>query len=353
MTELWLRIAENLTQKEKLKLLKKASEFCTGVVVAPLDAPLTKNLSIEKVVSEQGGNVKLIDADSLGKETVSGEAATTIVIENRGDEFKAIKVAEKGVQNIIVACPNWKIIPLENLIAQLHGKSSKLFTQASSVDEAKVAAETLELGVDGLILNTNDLKVLEETSKALAGKGRAIELVEAEVKDIKTLTAGARVCIDTVSLMKPGEGMLVGSQSSGLFLVQAEVMPNPHVEPRPFRINAGPVSSYILTPDDKTKYLSELKAGDEVLIVDREGRCRPTSVGRVKIELRPLLLIEASYKDQAFKAVQQNAETIHLVTKDSSLSVSDLKAGDKILIRHQSGGRHFGALVEAETVIER
>jgi 3-dehydroquinate synthase II len=39
--------------------------------------------------------------------------------------------------------------------------------------------------------------------------------------------------------------------------------------------------------------LSELCAGKEVLVVDQNGSCRTATVGRVKIESRPLILVEA------------------------------------------------------------
>ncbi|MEM4650081.1 MAG: 3-dehydroquinate synthase II, partial [Candidatus Bathyarchaeia archaeon] len=169
----------------------------------------------------------------------------------------------------------------------------------------------------------------------------------------KPLELGARVCVDTCDIMKEGEGILVGSQSSGLFLVQAEVQVNPYVEPRPFRVNAGAISSYVLAPGNKTRYLSELKAGDEILVVNREGKTRKTNVCRVKIEYRPLILVEAEYNNETFKVVLQNAETIRLVTKNSSKSIAELKPGDEVLIRFEKGGRHFGTLVKEETVIEK
>ena len=146
--------------------------------------------------------------------------------------------------------------------------------------------------------------------------------------------------------------MLVGSQSAGLFLVEAEVHRNPHVEPRPFRVNAGPVSSYVLTPGFKTRYLCELKAGDETLVIDRNGITRTVHVARVKIERRPMMLIETESNGQHFATVVQNAETVRLMTKDTSHSVSDLKTGDEILLRIEEGGRHFGTLVPDEMVIE-
>ena len=70
---------------------------------------------------------------------------------------------------------------------------------------------------------------------------------------------GDRVCVDTCTNMGPGEGMLVGNSSGGLFLVHAESLENPYVAPRPFRVNAGPVHAYIRVPGGKTKYLGELE----------------------------------------------------------------------------------------------
>ena len=55
----------------------------------------------------------------------------------------------------------------------------------------------------------------------------------------------------------------------------------------------GPVHSYVAVPGGKTCYLSELEAGREVIVVDQGGEQRTAIVGRVKIETRPLVLVEA------------------------------------------------------------
>ncbi len=77
-------------------------------------------------------------------------------------------------------------------------------------------------------------------------------------------------------------------------------------------------------------------------------------MGRVKIEWRPMLLIEAEYEGRKIKTIVQNAETIRLVTREGSKSVAELKAGDEVLVYiTEEGGRHFGTLVKEEMVIER
>jgi 3-dehydroquinate synthase II len=154
-------------------------------------------------------------------------------------------------------------------------------------------------------------------------------------------------------MMGMGEGMLIGSYSKGLFLVHSESLESEYVASRPFRVNAGPVHAYVMTPDNKTRYLSEIEAGDEVLIVDKEGNSKNVVVGRVKIEKRPLMLVEAEYNGTILRTLLQNAETIRLVKENGTpISVSELKVGDKIMVYLDPHARHFGMAIE-ESIIEK
>ena len=49
------------------------------------------------------------------------------------------------------------------------------------------------------------------------------------------------------------------------------------------------VHAYVHAPGGRTAYLSELAAGAEVVVADVAGRQRSATVGRVKIETRPLV----------------------------------------------------------------
>ncbi|MFV2040780.1 MAG: 3-dehydroquinate synthase II, partial [Candidatus Hydrothermarchaeales archaeon] len=186
-----------------------------------------------------------------------------------------------------------------------------------------------------------------------AAGSETLDIKVGTVKTIKPVVMGDRVCIDTASLLSIGEGMLIGSQANGLFLVHSESLESEYVASRPFRVNAGAVHAYVLVPGGKTKYLSDLVAGDEVLAVDSEGRTRTVVVGRVKIEKRPLMLVEVESDGKTFKTLLQNAETINLVEKEGRpISISKLKVGDEILLYTKDVGRHFGMEVE-ESLIER
>jgi len=362
MRKLWVQIEDSAPQKLKKALLEASKNICDTVVVGEDDIELAKSYGFH-VASPIGGEIQTIDEKMLEKiEELKKQQKTVclkLIIKDRTDEAKAIDAVKKGVDYIIVSCPNWKIIPLENLIAKSHGKT-KLLAEVPNSQEAKVALETLELGADGVILRASSPHEIGITSTLIKTirtrseeKETKIELVPAKVVSCRPLSMGSRVCIDTCDLMTHGEGMLVGCQSLGLFLIQAEVEESPHVGPRPFRVNAGPVSLYILTPDNKTRYLAELGAGDEVLIVDRDGSYRTGTVGRIKIEKRPLTLVEADVDGSRVKVIVQNAETIRFVTRDGSKSISELKVDDEVLVYYQPGGRHFGVLVGEESIIER
>lgn len=320
------------------------------------DKDLSKAYGVKKVASTRDADILVLEA--VDKKEIAkikqqgGTAGVKVGIKGRADEEHVVDAANSGVDYVIISCSDWKIIPLENLISKVHGKSKLLFV-ASSVNEAKVALETLELGADGIVLNSRDLSEISQISNLVKAVHPIIELSTAKVTSLKALGSGARVCVDTCDLMEPGEGILVGCQSSGLFLVQAEVRESEYVDSRPFRVNAGPVSLYVLTPGNRTKYLSELKAGDEVVILNREGRVRIANVGRVKIERRPLMLIEAEGQGRKLKTIVQNAETIRLVTKAGSKSVVEMNVGDEVLARIEHGGRHFGILVKEESILER
>jgi 3-dehydroquinate synthase II len=352
MKQLWVRIDPTATSSHKAELLRAAEGHCDVAVLLSADLPLASGLKLKTASADERSEIRLLHTDHDFEKNNSNNSAFEVVVKNRSDELDVVRLTARGIRYILVQTPDWKIIPLENLIAQTRNKTL-LLADVTSLSDAKVALHTLEVGVDGVVITPNSPNDIEEMERFLNQMQQNIALQRGNVTLVRPIGTGARVCVDTCELMEPGEGMLVGSLSSGLFLVEAEVHKNPHVEPRPFRVNAGPVSSYVLTPGHKTRYLSELKAGDEVLIVNRSGSARTGHIGRVKIERRPMVLVETEVNGRLLALIAQNAETVRLVSNGSSKSVSELKSGDEVLVRIEDGGRHFGTLVADEMVIER
>lgn len=271
-------------------------------------------------------------------------------VEESSDEEKVVEQSKK-FPKIVITFANEKIIPLENIIAKV-GSKCDLYTKVKTFEDARLCFETLETGIKGVILETNTIEEVNDVVEYLSEKS-LVELVEAEITVVKTLGIGIRVCVDSVDIMKEGEGLLVGTSANGLFLIQCEVAHNDYVASRPFRVNAGAVSMYNLIPGQKTRYLQELQAGDEILILDRNGKSRVSYIGRCKVEKRPMVLLEAKFQNHTSKCVLQLAETIRLVQRDGSVAVTDIKAGDKVLVKIDKGGRHFGMRVDNEYIIEK
>lgn len=305
-----------------------------GLWIPPGMGSEVRKMGIIPVIAEDGDLM-------LGRDVVEKE------IREKKDEEEVITLSLS--KKVVVRDGDWKIIPLENLLS----RTKNLFVEIDELEDGRTALSILEKGVDGVVINNPDPNAVRHIIHALKERSEKFELVPAKIKRIMPLGLGDRVCIDTCSSMILGEGMLVGNSSQALFLVHSESVENPFVNTRPFRVNAGPVHSYIRLADGYTKYLSEIQSGDRVLIANFEGKSYPAVVGRAKVERRPLALVEAEEMGQSISVILQNAETIRLTQPDGkAVSLVDLKEGNEVLVYREGAGRHFGVQID-ETIIER
>jgi 3-dehydroquinate synthase II len=322
----FLNIDPKLVSKTNFKTIYESGD--ADITICRTIDELKKNMAPDKVL----GYYKKV----LGNEDV--------------DEI--IQAAEAGSQIVVVETFDWKIIPLENIIAKLHNSRIKVYAIAKNANEVRTMFGVLELGVDGVILSANNVNEVNESRQYL--EIRMFPIKRARILDIKDVGNGERVCIDTVSILKAGEGMLIGTRSNFMFLVHNESFGSSFTSPRPFRVNAGAVYCYTITPDGNTMYLSEIESGSEVLIVNKDGVSRRVTVGRSKIETRPLRLISAQVENEIGTAILQNAETIRFMTTNGKLMpITEAKVGDEILVYVKPpSGRHFGLEVN-EFIIEK
>ncbi|MDE7063937.1 MAG: 3-dehydroquinate synthase II family protein [Desulfovibrionaceae bacterium] len=260
------------------------------------------------------------------------------------EDEEAVLDRLKAGEDVVLA-RGWEIIPVENLLAQ----SDNVAVEAASLDEARLAAGILERGVRTVVVlpeGLGDLKRIVAELKISQGR---LALQTAVITNVRPVGLGHRVCVDTLSLLQRGQGMLVGNSSACTFLVHAETEHNEYVAARPFRINAGAVHAYAQLPGDRTSYLAELRAGQDVLIVGADGATLLASVGRVKVEVRPMLLVEARVGETVGAVFLQNAETIRLTAPDGTpVSVVNLREGDEVLCRTDQAGRHFGMRISED-----
>lgn len=317
-------------------------EMVTTAIEGGADGVMVPDGYSEKV--KELGRIQTISEDGDVK---PGADVVTFTITGSNDEPEIARLCRE--KKVILECADWSIIPLENLIAQ----GADVIAQVSSLEEAQTAFGILEKGVDHILFCPSNATDLKQALTRLQAATDQIPLQIADIKEVRPVGMGDRVCVDTCTDMKLGEGMLVGNASSALFLVHAESVENPYVAPRPFRVNAGAVHAYTRVPGGKTRYLSELCAGDPVLITDYKGQATIGTVGRLKIEKRPLMLIKATVSGKEITTIVQNAETIRLTAPDGHpVSVVALRPGDKVLVALEESGRHFGMKI-TETITEK
>ncbi|PAV07370.1 3-dehydroquinate synthase II [Methanosphaera cuniculi] len=355
----WIR--PNGTWKDRKDSITAALEAGFDEIVDFDNAETIKELGNVKIISDKEdaditliGLDKKISIEDVNREKLKDKKVAAYVEINNKEDEKLVSKLGTVADYIILKGKNWKVIPLENIIASLQNRNSKIMVDVANYEEAKLALETMEHGSDGVLLSSNDGNEIRKLGELIEKTAQeTYDLKSATVTKIESVGIGDRVCVDTCTMMNVGEGILVGSFASGLFLIHSESLENEYVASRPFRVNAGAVHAYVMTPGNKTRYLSELEAGDEVLTVNADGVASTAIVGRSKIEKRPLLMIEAEYEGMKIRTLVQNAETIRLVTdKKEPISVSKLKVGDKVLAYFSEGARHFGMAIE-EQIIEK
>ncbi|MBO3460029.1 3-dehydroquinate synthase II [Aetokthonos hydrillicola Thurmond2011] len=252
---------------------------------------------------------------------------------------------------------NWTVIyfkdptkiPLEIVIAAAENANGKIITIAKDIEEAEIILGVLEKGSHGVMLAPRSLTdAVELATICHQIKKIQIPLEELEVTKITHIGMGERACIDTCSYFEKDEGILIGSFSKGMILVASETHPLPYMPTRPFRVNAGAIHSYAVSNITRTNYLSELNVGHKILAVDCQGKSREIVIGRVKIEIRPLLSINA---------VSTTGETVNLIVQDDwhvrvlgpnnkVLNVTELTPGELLLGYLASSGRHVGFPVQ-------
>jgi len=235
-------------------------------------------------------------------------------------------------------------IPLEIVLAAAADAKGRVITVAADPEEAAVLFGVLEHGTDGVMMAPRALGDATRLMAAARGRSADIGLVELEITRVAYAGMGERACVDTCTWLRPDEGILVGSHSKGLILCASETHPLPYMPIRPFRVNAGAIMSYTLADHQRTRYLSELRAGGTVLAVDAAGRTRVVTVGRTKIESRPLLAIESVAADgRAVNLIVQNDWHVRVLGPGGAvLNTTALRPGDTVLGHLPTRDRHVG-----------
>lgn len=264
------------------------------------------------------------------------------------------------VDVLVAAFADETNIPLELLVARAQGTGTRVLKELASGAAAGVGgpagvagvAGVLESGPAGVVVRGDRLADVDEAGALIRARGDAHkELVRLEVTRAEPIGMGYRGCVDTTTLFGADEGMIVGSTSSGGFLVCAEVHHLPYMNLRPFRVNAGAVHSYVFGAEN-TAYITDLAAGVRAHAVSAGGRFREVVVGRVKVELRPLRLIEARHEDVTVNVFLQDDWHVRVMGDGGApVNLTTVTPGTGLLGHVVEPGRHVGIKV-AEHISE-
>jgi 3-amino-4-hydroxybenzoic acid synthase len=262
-----------------------------------------------------------------------------------GRQYEVLMIAFKDTTNI----------PLELVIAELHTTSTLLLKETGNdVDDAVIALGVLEMGSDGVLTAFREFAEFDRFAARMdQALSCTLQIDEAVIVGTRHLGLGYRACIDTTHLFDSDEGMLVGSTSTGGLLCCPEVFHLPYMELRPFRVNAASIHSYVFLGNGRTAYISELRVGAPLTAVHKSGRTREIYVGRSKIEIRPLILIEAEGPNQQrLNIIMQDDWHVRVFSHECKpLNVTELRPGDRVLGHFTRPGRHVGIQVD-EHIIE-
>lgn len=274
-----------------------------------------------------------------------------VQIDDPSDQEEALSLIGL-VPWILVRCSDWTMVPLENLVTASRGTSTRIAAAIDEEVELNGAAFAMGGGVDAILV---PIQMVDKAIRVLGGGWERegppetrVTIVEARILSIDGAGVGERVCVDLTRRINDGQGIATGSLSGNLCLLHGETIQSEYVPTRPFRVNAGAIHSYVLMADGKTKYLSELISGDEVAVLSSSGEQEKATIGRLKVETRPLLMIRFEVSGSEGQIVVQQAETVRLITPNGGvISVTQVREGDKISVITDSRARHIGVALNA------
>ena len=190
-----------------IKVMFKAIPYDKGLVTQALEAGVDGIVTTLEAASQ---------VESLARVEVLTENDLDFVLLNTAeDEQEASRILAEGRQAVL-ARP-WEVIPVENIIA----RSDRLMVEVGSLEEARLAGGILERGVASVLVLPEAVGALPAICATMQTPANKLELQTAKVVAIKPAGLGQRVCVDTMSMLKKGQGMLVGDSSSFTFLVHA------------------------------------------------------------------------------------------------------------------------------------
>jgi len=175
-----------------------------GIKIVFTDPKSLGKTKIQTIFTSQNADYVILDKPTT-KKLKGKKIGRKFKVSSNKDIENVLDSAKKGLDFVIIEVKDWKIIPLENIIAKLHKIHTKIFSVARNAKEARKMFSILDVGVDGVIFNTGSMNEVRQALVYLGSK--SFELSSAKIIEIQEVGDGERVCVDTASMLNRGEGM--------------------------------------------------------------------------------------------------------------------------------------------------
>ncbi len=136
-----------------------------GIKIVNLDPVDLKGIKSKMSTVHTSTNANYVIVDKVTK--IKGKKiGMKFKVLSNADIERILQFAKAGLDFVIIEVKDWKIIPLENIIAKLHKIHTEIFAVANTPEEVRKMFSILEIGVDGVIFSTNSI------NKVTGGKKR-------------------------------------------------------------------------------------------------------------------------------------------------------------------------------------
>ena len=177
-----------------LSEIKKLGKIKTACFVGKEEAMDADILvwEIPALFEEENENEDTAELKEIKKMKSAGRTVAAYVdIQNKKTELFAATVG-KTADYLIISAGDWRIIPLENLIAALEKYDVEIIANVKTVEETQTSLQILERGVDGVLIDSADMSEIKEMAGVVKMSGRHAEDLSRKITVVKQLGKGGR-----------------------------------------------------------------------------------------------------------------------------------------------------------------
>ena len=138
---IWVRADRGSTYEERKSIVTAALEAGLTDVIVRDDDDALRRLGRFNALTVRGDEV------------LAGDRAVARIVTISSPEDLDNVYGMRGVERLVISSRDWKVIPLENLIAAFQGSGTALMAEASGAEEARLFLETMEMGADGIVVD--------------------------------------------------------------------------------------------------------------------------------------------------------------------------------------------------------